>query len=395
MAKYKYSAIDAKKKRVKAVVDARDESDLRKILRERNLIPVKFSIVAEKDSGYRLKPDEVSDFCRQLSSMLASGITGLRALEILKERDFKSGLKQVYEKLHFDVGRGHTISEAMLFQPRAFPELLTNMFASGEAGGHLEDVTEKMATHYEKEHKLNGKIKSASRYPMILGVATLLVMLAIFLLVLPKFFAVLEGFELPMITRIVISISNFLKDNWYFLIIGVFVFIVVIRYILSIPRVRLKYDGLKLRLPAIGKLLKIIYTARFARTLSSLYSSGITMLHALEITGTIITNKYIGNQFTQLIKDVRNGESLSDAIRKIDGFDNKLPNTILIGEESGRLDTMLISTADSFDYEAEQATTAIVSFMEPVMVIVIAMVILVVILSVMLPMMTLYGSLGA
>jgi len=220
-------------------------------------------------------------------------------------------------------------------------------------------------------------------------------MLVIFLLVLPKFFSVLEGFELPLITRIVVGISTFLRTSWYFLLAGVFSLVIIIRYLLSIQSVRLAYDRYKLRMPAIGRLLRIIYTARFARTLSSLYTSGVTMLRALEITGTIITNKYIVSQFNTLIKNVRNGEALSEAIRKIDGFDSKLPNTVLIGEESGRLDSMLVANADSFDYEAEQATTALVAYMEPVMIVTIAMVILIIILSVMLPMSSLYSGLGA
>jgi len=326
--------------------------------------------------------------------MLSSGITAVRAMQILKERDFKPKLKTVYEKLHNNVQQGLAVSEAMQLQGNAFPELLINMFASGEASGQLESVTDKMATHYEKEHKLNGKIKSAMRYPKILGFATLAVVLIIFVFVMPNFINLLLGFDitLPLPTRIMIGLSSFLVTRWYVLLIVVLVLVVLVQYLLSIYKIRYAFDKAKLRMPGVGKLLKTIYTARFARTLSSLYGSGVSMIRAIEITGTIVMNKYIESQFPELIKDVRNGEPLSESVRKIDGFDNKLPNTILIGEEAGRLDAMLVSTADAFDYEAEQATGALVAYAEPIMLVVMGIIIMLVLLSVMLPMAEMYNT---
>jgi len=395
MPKYKYTALNVDNNKITDIVDARDEDDFRKILRGRNQVPLKFKAQDEQRANYRMKANEVAEFCRQLASMLSSGITAVRSLEILKERDFKPKLKAVYESLHKEVQQGLAISEAMQRQGKAFPLLLINMIASGEASGQLENVTERMAMHYEKEHRLNGKIKSAMRYPKILGIATICVVLIIFVFVLPNFFKLLSGMELPLITRIVIAVSNFLIARWYLLLIVVLVVIVIVQYLLSIYKVRLAYDKAKLKLPVIGKLLKIIYTARFARTLSSLYSSGVSMIRALEITGTIVMNKYIESQFPELVKNVRNGEPLSESVRKIIGFDNKLANTILIGEEAGRLDSMLVSTADAFDYEAEQATGALVALAEPVMVIIMAIVIMLVLLSVMLPMASMYSSFGS
>ena len=397
MPKFSYTALDLENKKLIGAIDAKNEDDFRRIMRIRDLVPLKFKVLDEKQQRYRLKADEAAEFCRQLASMLSSGITAVRSMEILKQRDFKPKLKNVYERLHKDIQQGSSISEAMLLQGRAFPVLLINMFASGEASGQLENVTDRMATHYEKEHKLNGKIKSAIRYPKILGVATILVVLIIFVFVLPEFFGTLTslGTELPTITKVIISISEFLLSGWYLLLIAVLVLILAFQFLFSVYRVRLVFDKFKLKMPVVGKLLRIIYTARFARTLSSLYGSGVSMIRSLEITGTVITNKYIESQFTDLIKNVRNGESLSDSVRKLDGLDNKLPNTILIGEEAGRLDTMLVSTADAFDYEAEQATAALVALAEPVMIVIMAVVIMIVILSVMLPMAGMYQSFGS
>ena len=394
MPHFKFTALDIENNKVTDSLDARDEADFRKILRSRNLVPLTFKAKNEKLNTYRLKSDEVAEFCRQLASMLSSGITAVRAMEILKQRDFKPKLQNIYERLHRDVQQGVAISEAMQRQGKAFPILLINMFASGEASGQLENVTDKMSVHYDKEHKLNGKIKSAMRYPKILGVCTICVVLIIFVFVLPKFFDTLGDMQLPLITVIIIGLSNFIIARWYILLIAGLTLVVIVQFLLSVDKIRLAFDKLKLKMPALGKLLKIIYTARFARTLSSLYSSGVSMIRALEITGTIVINKYVESQFPDFIKDVRNGEPLSESVRKIDGFDNKLPNTILIGEEAGRLDAMLVATADAFDYEADMATGAIVALVEPVMIVIMAMVILVVILSVMLPMASLYNSLG-
>jgi type IV pilus assembly protein PilC len=327
--------------------------------------------------------------------MMASGITVVRSMEIIKEREgAPPKLKAIFEKLHKDIQQGMALSDAMRVHGNAFPLLLINMAASGETSGRLENVMSRMAIHYDKEHRLNGKIASAMRYPKILGFCTVAVVLIIFLLVLPQFFEMLEDFELPLITRIVIGFTNFLLSQWIWIIIATLVLIVSMQYIFSIDKVKLVFHRTLLRAPVMGPLLRIIYTARFSRTLSSLYSSGVSMIRALEITGTIIINRYIEGQFPDLVKDVRNGESLSASVRKIDGFDNKLANIIMIGEEAGRLDDMLVSTADSFEYEAEEATGALVALTEPVMIVVMGVVIMVVLLSVMLPMASLYDSFG-
>ncbi|MDR2571152.1 MAG: type II secretion system F family protein [Oscillospiraceae bacterium] len=394
MPKYKYTAYNLTTKKVSGEIDARDEADLRRLLRAQDLVPQKYSIVVDKSSSYRMKSIEVAEFSRQLAGMLASGITIVRAMEILKERDFLPKLLKVYDQLHRDVQQGQTISEAMRLQGKTFPEMFINMFTSGEASGQLEQVASKMAIHYEKEHRLNSKAKSAMTYPMILLVTTVAVIMLLFTMILPNFFEMLEGMELPTITLIMLGISNFLQELWYVVIIAFLVLIFAWQSLLRLDKVKFHYDRIKLKLKVIGKLLVTIYTARFARTLSSLYSSGIPMLRALEITATIVNNKYIADQFPDVITDVRNGEPLSASIGKVDGFDKKLATTIMIGEESGRLDAMLEATAESFDYEAEVALDKLVQLIQPVMIVILAGVIGSVMLSVMLPMMTLYEGFG-
>ena len=337
---------------------------------------------------------ELSDFSRQVASMMASGITVIRAIKIMAERDIKPPLKKVYDTLYREIQRGNTLSFAMEATEGSFPELLINMYKAGEASGQMEGTARKMADHYEKEHKLNGKIKSAMTYPAILFVVTIMVVILIFTVILPQFFTLFKGIELPMITQIMINISTSLTNYWLFYIIGTLIMIVLMKFLLAVPSVKLGLDKFKLKIPQIGKLLKIIYTARFARTLSSLYSSGLAMINALNISGSIIGNTYLQSQFPDAIAQVRNGEPLSASIATIKGFDPKLVSTIYIGEESGNLDEMLETVADSFDYEAEMATTRMVTFIEPVMIIIMAVIVGGIMLSVMLPIMTLYQNIG-
>jgi len=351
----------------------------------------------DKTTRFKLKAKDVGEFSRQLASMLSSGITIVRAMEILKERDFHPKVIIIYEKLYKDVQMGYTLSEAMRLQGRAFPELLINMYSSGEASGQLEKVADKMAVHYEKDHKLNAKAKSAMTYPIILLITTIIVVFLLFIFILPTFFEMFEDDSIPMptVTQIMLNISIFMQNYWYLVIIGVLILVFAMQTALQTPGFRSWFDRMKLKIRVIAGLLKTIYTARFARTLSSLYSSGIPMIRALEITGTIINNKYIADQFPDVITNVRNGDPLSASVAKVDGFDKKLATTIMIGEESGRLDSMLESTADAFDYEAEIALDKLVQLIQPVMIIVMAVVIGTIMISVMMPMMTLFQNITA
>ncbi|WP_303869936.1 type II secretion system F family protein [Acetobacterium wieringae] len=391
---YKYTAKNLQSQLIKGTMEATSPETVRRTLRQNNEFALKINEVRQHHKVYKLKPMELSDFSRQIASMLGSGITMIRAIKIMEERDIKPAIKKVYGLLYQEIQRGNTLSYAMELTDGSFPELLINMYKSGEASGQMEGTARKMADHYEKEHKLRGKIKSAMTYPVILFFITIAVVVLIFTLILPQFFTLFEGIELPAITQLMISISNSMTTYWYIYIIGLLVAIALGGFLVTIPQVKKALDHFKLKIPKIGKLLKIIYTARFARTLSSLYSSGLAMINALTISGATIGNSYLQGQFSGAIEQVRNGEPLSASIQTIDGFDAKLVSTIYIGEESGNLDSMLESVADSFDYEAEMATTRLVTFIEPVMIIIMAVIVGGIMLSVMLPIMTLYQNIG-
>ena len=211
---------------------------------------------------------------------------------------------------------------------------------------------------------------------------------------LDSFFDIFQNVELPLITKINISISKFLQDYWYFVLLVAAGLVVTFIALLRVEKVRFQVDKLKIKIPKFGKLLMTIYTSRFARTLCSLYTSGMSIVNALNIAKTTIGNVYIESQFDGAIKKLRNGESLSQAIKDIDGFDIKLTSSIFVGEESGRLESTLTTLADDFDFEAEQASERMITLIQPLMIIFLAVVICLIIISVLLPIYTLYNNVG-
>lgn len=394
MALYNYTAVTMEGKRVNGKQDATDIPQLKTILRNSGLFLVNADNSAKKKKFRRLKSIDLAEFCRELGTMLSSGVTLVRAMSIILLRDLKPNIRSVFNEINISIKRGNSMSESMEATD-AFPELLINMFRAGEESGKIDDTAMKMTTHYEKEDRLKKDIKNAMTYPIILMVLTLVIMLLIFTVVLPKFLALFKDMVLPLPTQILMAVSNSLTTHFldYIVIFGLVIIIAISLY--NIEKTRIYIDRFKLHFPKVGRLLKIIYTARFARNLSSLYSSGLTIISCLNTVKGTIGNKYIENQFDEAIKLIRSGNPLAVSLEKIDGFDKKLIHTIMIGEESGRLEEMLDSVADSFEYEARIATAKLITLIEPLMICIIAGFIAFVMVAVMLPIYQLYSTVAS
>ncbi len=397
MPDYKYHAVELGGKTVRGKLRAADEQDLRGQLKNKDLYLVDYEQTEEQRGGYRLRGKQLAEFCRELGAMLSSGVPLIRAIGIMAQRDIPVKIKNVYMNLYRSLQRGLVLSEAMEQQGNAFPELLIHMYRASEATGRLDQTSEKMAEHYEKSYRLNRKVKTAMIYPILLVVVTIAVVMIIFMVVLPKFFAVFESMNAPMpgVTRFMLTVSNGMRENWIWILIGVLLIVLCVQALLRIPDVKMLTQRWKVHFPAIGRLTRIIYTARFARSLSSLYASGISIINALYNAQNTVGNVYVEAQFPEMIREVRNGGSLSGALAKVDGFDSKLAASVMIGEETGKLDDMLDATADTFDYEADMAVQRLTALIEPCLIIVLAVVIGSIIISVMLPIITLYDTIGA
>ncbi|MDR0346860.1 MAG: type II secretion system F family protein [Coriobacteriales bacterium] len=392
---YRYSAVTLSGTKRTGSVEAATVDALAASLKQENLFLTDWSTAKPKIESRKLKTDEVADFCRQLGAMLSAGIMLIRAMNILAQRNLKPHIKKIYDALILDLQRGSTLSEAMAARGRTFPELLISMIRAGENTGKLDVTCEKMAVNYDKEHRLNAKMRQALVYPIILIVLIIGVVLIIFTFVLPQFMGLFENMELPLPTKIVMGISDFLLAWGVWLLVGVIALVAGLIMLFRQPRPRRAFDHFKLMLPKIGQLLRIIYTARFARTLSSLYVSGISMIQALVIARDTVGNTYIAAQFDGVIEALGNGRTLSQALATVDGFEPKLRSTVLIGEESGNLEKMLESVADQYEYDSEMATQSLVTLIEPVLIVVMATIVAFVIISVLLPIYQLYTNIGS
>lgn len=385
MPAYKYIAVRLNGKKVHGELSAPDTALLRDELRHGGLILLDAHEAAEDVRTKRLKTPEIADFCRQLAALLSSGVPLMRAMAIISQRDAKPAVRRIYESVLKRLQQGLPLSEALAQQGQAFPELLVNMMRSAENSGDLDAAALRMANHYDKNYRLQSKIKSASMYPIILLCLVVIVVAVLFAFVLPSFVPLFARMELPWATQAVMGISEFMSSYGLVLLIGLLLLIVLLQMLFKLPPLRRGLDRFKLRLPKIGRLLKTIYTSRFSRTLASLYVSGIPMIQSLVLARNTIGNAYIEAQFPAAIEKLATGRTLSQAVAGIDGFDQKLASTILVGEESGRLEHMLETTADAYDYEAMEASGRLVAMLEPVLIVLMALIVGFVIISIMMP----------
>ena len=393
MARFKYVAKDMSGKVHKGTVEAASENALTQQLREENLYLVEAKDLNGAKKHKKLKAKQLSAFCRELSTLLASGVTLVRALDIISEQEgINKDERDIYKDVLQDLKRGISLSDAMESK-ECFPELMIGMIRSGEGSGNLDLVTQRLSVQYEKDYKLTQQVKSAMTYPCILLVLCVVIVILIVTFILPQFQSLFDQMEsLPMITNILIAVSNFLVQKWYIALLAVAVIVALIRIIVGIPSVRRGVDWLKVHMWGFGKLFKVVYTARFARTLSSLYSSGMPLVSAVGVAAKTIGNGYVESQFDEVITMVRSGVPLSQGLREVDGLLKKLSSTILVGEESGRLDVMLDSIAETLESDAEQATKRMVTLLEPILIIFMALIVGCIMIGVMLPIYQSYSA---
>lgn len=394
MPSYSYKGVDQNNKKVKGKEIAKSKKDLYDNLKDLGICAFDIKETKEKTKDlYRYKLKELSEFSRQIATMQASGIPVIKALSIISETDLSEKQKEVIEYLYKVVNDGNSLSEAMKSCGGTFPDLMVNMYHAGEVSGRLDETALKMANYYESENKIRGKMRSAMAYPIVLAVATVLMIVIIFTYVMPVFIDMYDnsGTDLHWLTQFLMDISNFIIANWIAVILVAIGSVIAFNELRKIYFVAVKLDKLKLKISKVGDLFSIIYTSRFARTLSSLYTSGISMIDAVQVSTSTVGNKYMEIQLRAAENRIRSGFPLSVAMADIDGIDRKLMASIFIGEESGRLDEMLLSSANEYEYEANQAIDQLLNFLEPMMIVVMGIIIGPVLIGVMLPMFNMYS----
>lgn len=393
MQKYSYQALTPDGKTIRGTMIANNDEELKQLVAKSGNTCVKFTKLSSDDgTGKPLPLKAIGNFCSQLGAILKAGLPLASALDMLYGKLEEGALKKSIGKVYEMVQKGNSLSDALAAQGRAYPPLMLNMVKAGEMSGDLDTTLNKLADHFEKEQKTRNGVKAALRYPKVLAIITLAVVILMVAVVLPKLTSTMEKDQLPTLTKILLGLSDFIVDNFIFIAIAVVFLIIIIPMIKNIEKVRYKLDKFKVTMPKVGKLMKMIYTARFARSLATLYDGGIQLLDAMQMCTAIVGNVYISEKMEDAIYRIKKGESISKAMGSIDVFDPMLTSMIFVGEESGVLGEVLLRVADYFDEESDAATKGLTSLLEPIMLIVMAGIIVLIILAILLPMFSSYNQ---
>ena len=371
MKTYMYTAKDAQGNQIKGSTNCEDYNAFLERMQERGLFVINYKEVdsSEAKTMKKFNTAELAFSCRQLSAMMSAGLSLVKALDIVYHEQEKADAKQVWLEVYEEVQKGQSFSDALRMQRGSFPSFLISMVSAGESSGSLDSVMQRMSDHYAKENRMNNKIKGSLTYPIILLVLVLIIGVVLVVFVLPMFVEMFGDSELPKLTQILINIVNGTKKYWYFVLIGVIAIVAAIKYAFTQPAVQEGWDKFIIKCPMVGKLVVQIYTGRFARTLSSLYSSGIPMVECLERSSAILNNTYIDKLFATLIEEVKQGEPLSLSLQRTQIFESMFCSMVFVGEESGSLDDILAKTADYYEDEADTALQKLATFIEPVIII--------------------------
>lgn len=390
--KFSYVATDVSGKLVRGVETAEDYQELQAKLKERNLYCTKYrekDLNAAVDVKYKFKTKEVSFLARQLASMTSAGLSLVRALHILQEQQENKRAKAVLLDIYEEVQKGKSFSDVLYSKPGVFPEMFVSMVAAGEASGTLDQILNRVSDHFANANKTANKVKSAMIYPLVLLVLIIAVVILMFTMILPQFGSMMDPEDMSPLSAAMMAISDSMINYWYVYLIVIGIIIALIWITMRIPKAKLKFDELLLKMPKVGKLMSTIYTGRFARNMANLYGAGLQLVDCIEKSVAVISNTYVRKRFEEAIDNIKLGESMSKAIEKTEIFEGMFTSIIYVGEESGTLDTILNKAADYYDEEADSAIGKLVGLMEPLMIIIMGVMIGLV-LAALFPM--LYGG---
>jgi type IV pilus assembly protein PilC len=391
---YRYKAIKDNGERTEGTYAANSRQDVISMLRDKGYYPID---VQEEIQGKdikafnlfsKVKIKDIAVFCRQFYAMLNSGITIVSCLDVLKQQTENKKLRIVIGEVYDDVQKGLTFSEALRKHDDVFPELLINMVEAGEVSGNLDDIMARMAVHFEKENKINNKIKGAMVYPIVLSILAVVVVVFLLTFVMPTFVGMFQGtgLELPMPTRILLRISDIIRNYWYIIISILLIAAVGIKRYIKTDNGRYIVDSIKFRLPIVKSTTKKVITSRFTRTLSTLLSSGVSLIQALEIVSKVVGNKVVSDGILEAKEEIRKGISLAEPLDRIGVFPPMVVSMIRIGEDSGSLDEILDKTANFFDEEVEASIQKMTTLLEPLMIIAMAVIVGFIVIAMVMPM---------
>ena len=394
MSKFKYKAMSSDGKRIEGTYEADSKQQVLDMISANGYSPLKIEELSVKNRSIsfkihkKVKLKDLSIFCRQFYTMLDAGVPMTNCLHILSTQLENEILKKAIMDIEDRVNTGATLSSAMKYHEDVFPELLVSLVEAGETSGNLDSIMLRMSTHYEKQYKMNNKIRNAMIYPIVLSIVAVVVLIVIMTFVLPTFTSIFEqsGTALPWSTRFLIRMSSAFRNHFIIIVIAIAVIGIAIKYFTKTEQGRVFTSSLKLKLPILKKLNQKIIVSRFTRTLSTLLSSGITLAQALPIVSSSLGNRIAQTAIEGVREKVIVGKMLNSSIKEAEIFPAMLSSMVKIGEESGSLDDILNKTADFYDEEVETQLQATVALMEPLLIVIMGFVIGFIIISIMLPM---------
>ncbi|MDQ3803111.1 MAG: type II secretion system F family protein [Acidobacteriota bacterium] len=348
----------------------------------------------------KAKAKELAIFTRQFSVMIDAGLPLVQCLDILSQQQENKFFAQVLTQVRQDVEEGSTLAAAMARHPKAFDQLFVNMIEAGETGGILDLILQRLSSYIEKIVKLRRDVVSAMIYPAAVVVIAVGVIAVIMVFVIPSFQSIFQGLlgpgeQLPLPTRIVVSISEFLAGLGGLIILGALIAVaLVIRFYYRTPRGRRQIDYLLLKVPLVGTILRKIAVARFSRTLATLLSSGVPILQALDITARTAGNVILEEAITKIRFGVERGESVVEPLKASDVFPNMVIQMVGIGEQTGALDAMLGKIADFYEQEVDAAIAGLLTLIEPIMIGFLGVTIGSIVVAMYLPLFTLIGKMS-
>ena len=387
---FAYSARTAEGELQQDEIELPTRDEVLKYLHKRRLIPV---TVREKPKEIRfglkrkVKTRDMVVLTRQFATMIHAGLPLVKALQILAAQASNPMIQAAVEKVIHDVESGDTLAHALKEHPKLFAPLYVNMVAAGEAGGILDTILLRLATFLETAEALARKVKGAMIYPAVVFSVAALAIAILLLFVIPTFESMFASFnqQLPLPTRIVIGLSNFLQGYWLWLLIGGVVASVLFRRWIETSSGRLLFDRMMLRAPLLGPLIRKTAIARFTRTLSTLLSSGVSILEGMEITARTAGNRVIHDAVIESRASIAGGKSISEPLRQSGVFPPMVTQMINVGEETGDLDGMLGKIADFYEDEVDVAVESLLKALEPAMIVILGTIVGGMIIAMYLP----------
>lgn len=396
MPKFIYKAKEGPERIVEGTMEAETREQVVDRLQGMGYFPLSVleeTVAESKERGFlfpaeeSLRRQDLVIFTRQLADLLDSGITLLRALNLIEEQAENLALRQIVSTLAKEIKDGKRFSEALLKFPQNFSRLYVALAKAGEVGGMLDEVLLGLADYLEKEEELRARVRSALAYPLLMacvGIATIFILMSF---VIPRLAGMFKdiGQSLPLPTLILINVGEFLQNFWW-LVLAIFGFLFFLfRRRTQTAEGSLIFDRIKLNLPLFGGLIRKAEVARFCRTLSTLLRNGVPMLGALDTVTPVINNAVIRKEIERMYNEVRDGVSLSRAITKSPYFPPLVSNMIAVGEEGGVLENSLMKVAGSFEREVERIVKVITSLIEPALILVMGSVVGFIVISMLLP----------